>query len=234
MQSSFSSLAAILLPVALIEIVFRLWWYYYVTVTIPFIESDRRLSLILNVAFFTSGLLSWLYRTSVFLFTCILFRLMCFLQILRLKGYIKLLGMTPNVSVILSEHMRIRTQLTTISHRFRAFLVASLFTISFSQVWSLFVLLSTYEKFNFFRAGDLVVSHICRLTHICELLIYSFENHDFFSYVLVANSNHGEFAGMLGGAGNRVNALPTWSFNDHSQGTTDHWHCKPMACPSNL
>ena len=159
MQSAFSLLGSILLPSALIEIVFRAWWYYYVTVSIPFIESDRRLSLILNVAFFSCGLLSWLYRTSVFLFTCILFRLMCSLQILRLKGYIKLLGSTPNVSIILTEHMRIRSQLTTISHRFRAFLVAALFTISFSQVWSSFVLLSSYVKFNFFRAGDLVVSH---------------------------------------------------------------------------
>lgn len=160
-QSAFSLLGLILLPTALIEIAFRVWWYYYVTVSIPFIESDRRLNIILNVAFFSSGLLSWLYRTSVFLFTCILFRLMCSLQILRLRGYIKLLGTTPNVSVILSEHMRIRSQLTTISHRFRAFLVAALFTISFSQVWSLFELLSAFEKINFFRAGDLVVSQSC-------------------------------------------------------------------------
>ena len=165
MQSAFSLLASILLPVAVIEIVFRLWWYYYVTVTIPFIESDRTLSLVLNIAFFSSGLLSWLYRTSVFLFTCILFRLMCSLQILRLKGYIKLLGTTPNVSIILTEHMRFRSQLTTISHRFRAFLISALFTISFSQVWSLFVLLSSYEKTNFFRAGDLVVSR-----HSCPIL----------------------------------------------------------------
>ncbi|KAG0578780.1 hypothetical protein KC19_4G049000 [Ceratodon purpureus] len=164
LHSAFSLLASILLPVATIEIVFRVWWYYYVTVTIPFIEDDRRLSLILNIAFFSSGLLSWLYRTSVFLFTCILFRLMCSLQILRLKGYIKLLGTTPNVSIILTEHMRIRSQLTTISHRFRAFMVLSLFTISFSQVWSLFVLLSSYEKFNFFRAGDLVVCSVVQVT----------------------------------------------------------------------
>lgn len=159
LQGAFSLLGSFLLPIALIEIAFRVWWYYYVTVSIPFIESHRRLKIILNVVLCSCGLLSWLYRTSVFLFTCILFRLMCHLQILRLKGYIKLLETTSNVSIILSEHMRIRSQLTIISHRFRAFLVAASFTISFSQVWSAFVLLSSYEKFNFFRAGDLVVSH---------------------------------------------------------------------------
>lgn len=164
LHSAFSLLGSILLPVAAIEIAFRLWWYYYVTVSIPFIESNQKLTILLNVAFFTSGLLAWLYRTSVFLFTCILFRLMCSLQILRLKGYIQLLGTTPNVSVILAEHMRIRSQLTTISHRFRAFLVASLFTIGFSQVWSLFVLLSSFEKISFFRAGDLVVCSVVQVT----------------------------------------------------------------------
>lgn len=172
-------LGSILLPVALIEIAFRMWWYYYVTVSIPFMASDRRLTILLNVAFFTSGLLSWLYRTSVFLFTCILFRLMCSLQILRLKGYIQLLGTTPNVSVILAEHLRIRSQLTTISHRLRAFLVASLFTISFSQVWSLFVLLSSLEKISFFRAGDLVVSVRSILqtsSHLSTVTCWGFNN----------------------------------------------------------
>uniref|UniRef100_A0A7I4D2Z2 Uncharacterized protein n=1 Tax=Physcomitrium patens TaxID=3218 RepID=A0A7I4D2Z2_PHYPA len=164
LHGAFSLLGSFLLPIALIEIAFRVWWYYYVTVSIPFIESHRRLKIILNVVLCSCGLLSWLYRTSVFLFTCILFRLMCHLQILRLKGYIKLLETTSNVSIILSEHMRIRSQLTIISHRFRAFLVAASFTISFSQVWSAFVLLSSYEKFNFFRAGDLVVCSVVQLT----------------------------------------------------------------------
>jgi hypothetical protein len=82
---------------------------------------------------------------------------MCCLQILRLKGYKKLLEETPDVSIILSEHMRIRSQLLTISHRFRIFMVSSLFTISFSQMCSLFVILGSAKSINFFRAGDLAV-----------------------------------------------------------------------------
>lgn len=140
------------------ELSFRLWWYVYVTISIPFVQDNTRLSLVLNITLFLAGMLSWLYRTSVFLFTCILFRLMSSLQILRLQGYNKLLRETPNVEVILSEHMRIRSQLNTISHRFRLFISLALLSISFSQMWSLFVLLGTADKFNFFRAGDLVVS----------------------------------------------------------------------------
>jgi hypothetical protein len=139
-----------------IELIFRAWWYIYVSISIPFVPADSRL----NVLLCSTGMLSWLYRTSVFLFMCVLFRLMCCLQILRLKGYKKLLEDTPDVSVILSEHLRIKSQLLTISHRFRIFMVSSLFTISFSQMSSLFVILGSAKSINFFRAGDLAVCMI--------------------------------------------------------------------------
>jgi hypothetical protein len=158
LQSAFSLLRWILLPCFLIELIFRVWWYLYVSISIPFFvlpggEHPR----VINVVLCCAGMLSWLYRTSVFLFMCVLFRLMCCLQILRLKGYKKLLEETPDVSIILSEHMRIRSQLLTISHRFRIFMVSSLFTISFSQMCSLFVILGSAKSINFFRAGDLAV-----------------------------------------------------------------------------
>ncbi len=156
LQSAFSLLAWILLPCFLIELIFRAWWYIYVSISIPFVPADSRL----NVLLCSTGMLSWLYRTSVFLFMCVLFRLMCCLQILRLKGYKKLLEDTPDVSVILSEHLRIKSQLLTISHRFRIFMVSSLFTISFSQMSSLFVILGSAKSINFFRAGDLAVCMI--------------------------------------------------------------------------
>ncbi|CAK9858007.1 unnamed protein product [Sphagnum jensenii] len=160
LRSAFSLLAWILLPCFLIELIFRAWWYIYVSISIPFVPADSRL----NVLLCSTGMLSWLYRTSVFLFMCVLFRLMCCLQILRLKGYKKLLEDTPDVSVILSEHLRIRSQLLTISHRFRIFMVSSLFTISFSQMSSLFVILGSAKSINFFRAGDLAVCSAVQLT----------------------------------------------------------------------
>lgn len=82
---------------------------------------------------------------------------MCSLQVLRLEGYNKLLEVTSEVSIILKEHMKIRSQLTTISHRFRFFMVLALFAIVFSQLTSLFQILLFAKTINFFRAGDLAV-----------------------------------------------------------------------------
>ncbi|KAG0582571.1 hypothetical protein KC19_3G070200 [Ceratodon purpureus] len=160
LKSSFSILAYMLLPAFLIESFHRAWWYYYVTVSAPYLANIPHINLLL----FTLSILSWLYRTSVFLFMCVLFRLMCSLQILRLRSYYKLLETTSEVSTILKEHMKIRNQLTTISHRFRVFLIFALFTITLSQLSSLFQILLSAKMINFFRAGDLAVCSLVQLT----------------------------------------------------------------------
>lgn len=160
LKKSFSMLAWMLLPASLIAVVHRGWWYYYVTVSIPYLADVPKINAILFVA----GVFSWLYRTSVFLFMCVLFRLMCSLQVLRLRGYNKLLEETSEVSIILKEHMKLRNQLTTISHRFRLFLIFALFTIILSQLSSLFQILLSAKDINFFRAGDLAVCSLVQLT----------------------------------------------------------------------
>nr|PNR49775.1 hypothetical protein PHYPA_011671 [Physcomitrium patens] len=160
LDSSFSILAWMLLPTFLVALGHRAWWFYYVTVSIPYFTDIPRI----NVILFIASIFSWLYRTSVFLFMCVLFRLMCSLQILRLRGYYKLLEVTSEVSIILKEHMKLRNQLTTISHRFRIFLILALFTIIFSQLSSLFQILLYAKTINFFRAGDLAVCSLVQLT----------------------------------------------------------------------
>lgn len=160
LKNSFSILAGMLFPTFLIAIAHRGWWYSYVTVSFPYLADVPRV----NVILFGAAVISWLYRTSVFLFMCVLFRLMCSLQVLRLKGYNKLLETTSEVAIILKEHMRIRAQLTTISHRFRLFLIFALFTIVFSQLSSLFEILLSAKQINFFRAGDLAVCSLVQLT----------------------------------------------------------------------
>jgi hypothetical protein len=141
------------LPTFVVEVLHRGWWYAYVTVSIPSVAEIPKINMVLC----TAAALSWFYRTSVFLFMCVLFRLMCSLQVLRLEGYNKLLEVTSEVSIILKEHMKIRSQLTTISHRFRFFMVLALFSIVFSQLTSLFQILLFAKTINFFRAGDLAV-----------------------------------------------------------------------------
>ncbi|KAJ7543533.1 hypothetical protein O6H91_09G042300 [Diphasiastrum complanatum] len=87
-------------------------------------------------------------------------------EILRLQGYNKLVGETPEVSVILSGHMHICDQLLIISHRSRTFLMTSLLTITLSQFLSLFAITTTAGPVNFFRAGDLAICSTIQLTGI--------------------------------------------------------------------
>lgn len=160
LHNAFSTLARMLFPASVVAVVYRGWWYYYVTIDIPYMADVPKI----NMALFVAGVFSWLYRTSVFLFMCVLFRLMCNLQVLRLKGYNKLLEVTSEVSIILKEHMKLRNQLTTISHRFRLFLIFALSTIILCQLSSLFQILLSAKDINFFRAGDLAVCSLVQLT----------------------------------------------------------------------
>lgn len=107
---------------------------------------------------------SWVYRTGVFLLVCVLFRLTCELQILRLQGVHKLFetssGSGSDVVVIFNEHLRIRKQLSVTSHRYRFFIIVCLLVITVSQFVALLLVLASKSDKNFFNSGDVVVCSI--------------------------------------------------------------------------
>eukprot|EP01018_Ginkgo_biloba_P026753 Gb_09859 [translate_table: standard] len=161
LDKALKLLAWILLPSFLVELLHKILWFSSVNVTIPYIHG-RILS---NSIMFAAVLISWLYRTGVFLLVCMLFRLTCHLQILRFEGFRKFLEeYSSDVSIILKEHMRIRHQLFLTSHRFRMFVLASLLTMTVSQFATLVIILSSKSEINFFNAGDLVVCSAVQLT----------------------------------------------------------------------
>ncbi|KAJ7555096.1 hypothetical protein O6H91_05G022600 [Diphasiastrum complanatum] len=159
-DSSFRLLGSIVLPTLLVELAHKIWWFAYASVDLPLIPYD-----IPDRVIMCGGMvISWLYKTSVYLLMCVLFRLSCSLQILRLQSYDKLLEETHEVSVILTAHMRIRRKLSVISHRSRLFILSSLITITLSQFSSLFLILSSSGAVDFFRAGGLAVCSAIQLT----------------------------------------------------------------------
>lgn len=110
---------------------------------------------------FVAALASWVYRTGVFLLVCMLFRVTCELQILRLEGFRKLMegsGAESDPGVIFEEHTRIKKQLLATSHRYRIFIIGCLVTITASQFGALLLVLASKSEKNFFNSGDLVVS----------------------------------------------------------------------------
>lgn len=148
-----SLVARILLPCFIGEIICQIWWLTQVSVKVPFIEDTVFIRIILC----GTDLLSWLYRMSLFLIICVLFRLMCSLMLSRFEDYSSLFKGVPDVSVILKEHMSIRQQLFTISHRFRIFILSSLIAITVSQFVSLFIATASSKSISLPKAGNLVV-----------------------------------------------------------------------------
>lgn len=123
---------------------------------------------LLNWVVFVLVLLSWVYRTGLFLLACVIFRLTCELQILRFEGLHKLFeGRESDANSIFREHVRIRRQLWITSHRYRFFIISCLVTITVSQLTSLLLVLESKSDTTFFNSGDLVVKPLLHFIKFC-------------------------------------------------------------------
>ncbi|KAK1317929.1 hypothetical protein QJS10_CPA05g00959 [Acorus calamus] len=111
---------------------------------------------------------SWLYRTSTFFLVCVLFRLICHLQILRLQDFACVFQVESDVALVLKEHLRIRRQLRVISHRFRAFIISCLTTVTASLFASLLVTTRSHAVVNLFTAGELA---LCSIVLVMGMLV---------------------------------------------------------------
>ncbi|XP_021729305.1 uncharacterized protein LOC110696320 isoform X2 [Chenopodium quinoa] len=152
-DKAFKSLAFILLPSFIVEFVHKILFFSAVVVSFPVIDV-----LPINTIMFISSFMSWVYRTGVFLLVCVLFRLICELQILRLEGLRHMFeGSGSEPCAIYLEHRRIRDQFYVTSHRFWFFIVGCMVTITVSQLGALLLVLASKSDKNFLNSGDLVV-----------------------------------------------------------------------------
>ncbi|KAL2346859.1 hypothetical protein Fmac_000859 [Flemingia macrophylla] len=160
LQKSFRYLACIILPSFCVELAHKI---------IFFLRVEISCGTPLKWVVFVLALVSWVYRTGLFLLACVLFRLTCELQILRFEGLRKLFeGCGSDASMIFSEHVRIRRQLWITSHRYRFFIISCLVTITVSQLGSLLLVLEAKSDTTFFNSGDLV---ICSAVQLCGFFL---------------------------------------------------------------
>ncbi|KAK8643994.1 hypothetical protein V6N13_013271 [Hibiscus sabdariffa] len=166
LNRSLKIVSIFVLPCFLAETAYKIWWYASGASQIPFLGivwlSD-------SVACFME-LCSWLYRTTVFFLVCVLFHLVCNLQVLRLQDFAQVFQVESDVGSVLIEHLRIRRHLRIISHRFRAFILWCLILITGSQFTSLLITLKATSELNIYKAGELVMCSITLLTGLCILL----------------------------------------------------------------
>ncbi|KAK9268482.1 hypothetical protein L1049_000234 [Liquidambar formosana] len=164
MQRSLKLLAFFVLPCFLAEGAYKIWWYVSGATRIPFLGNVYLSDAVACIL----ELCSWLYRTSVFFLVCVLFRLSCRLQILRLQDFAQVFQVESDVESVLTEHLRIRRHLRIISHRYRAFILWALIIVTISQFASLLITTKADADVNIFRAGELA---LCSITLVTGLYI---------------------------------------------------------------
>ncbi|XP_076882756.1 uncharacterized protein LOC143531321 [Bidens hawaiensis] len=157
-------LCSFIIPCFLADSAYKIWWFTSGANQIPYISNIY----ISHTLACTLLLFSWLYRTSLFYLVCVLFKLTCSLQILRLEDFAKVFEKQADVGLILMEHLAIRRTLRIISHRFRAFILSTLILVTVSQFASLLVTTETGSLVNISTAGELA---LCSVTLVSGLSI---------------------------------------------------------------
>ncbi|KNA06907.1 hypothetical protein SOVF_176730 isoform B [Spinacia oleracea] len=161
---SLNILCIFTLPCFVAECTYKVWWYASGASKIPFLGN----AVLSDIVACSLELISWIYRTLVFFLVCILFRLICYLQILRLKDFASVFEVDSDVTSILVEHLRIRRHLRIISHRYRAFILCSLILITLTQLTFLLLTTKPNAEVSIFRTGELA---LCSMTLLAGLMI---------------------------------------------------------------
>ncbi|KAM0051876.1 hypothetical protein Hdeb2414_s0007g00241651 [Helianthus debilis subsp. tardiflorus] len=164
LHRSMKLLCSFIIPCFLADSAYKIWWFSSGGNQIPYIYNIY----ISHTLACTLLLSSWLYRTSLFYLVCVLFKLTCSLQILRLDDFAKVFERKADVGLILMEHLAIRRTLRIISHRFRAFILSTLILVTVSQFASLLVTTETGSLVNLSTAGELA---LCSVTLVSGLFI---------------------------------------------------------------
>ncbi|GLT83598.1 hypothetical protein SLE2022_018760 [Rubroshorea leprosula] len=166
LHRSLKIVLVFVLPCFLAESAYKIWWYASGASQIPFLGivwlSDTVACML--------ELCSWLYRTTVFFLICVLFRLICHLQILRLQDFAQVFQVDSDVGSVLFEHLRIRRHLRIISHRYRAFILWCLIFVTGSQFTSLLITTKSNAELTIYKAGELAMCSVTLLTGLLILL----------------------------------------------------------------
>ncbi|PHU22568.1 hypothetical protein BC332_07675 [Capsicum chinense] len=167
LNRSMKILFIFLMPCFIAETTYKIWWYSSGGTQIPYLGNVFMSNTILCILELTS----WLYRTVVFFLVCVLFRLICYLQILRLQDFAQVLvHVHSSVESMLREHLRIRRHLRIISHRFRVFILWVLIFITASLFASLLLTTSANADLRIYKSGELALSSVSFLAGLMILL----------------------------------------------------------------
>lgn len=168
---SFRLLASLVAPCFAAEAAYKAWWYATSADRVPFFAND----VLSDVLACSLEMASWMYRSAVYLLTCVLFRLICHLQGLRLEDFAGSLleeveEGRAGVDAVLREHLDIRKQLKLISHRFRKFIVAALLIATASQFASVLLTTRRDSVDDLLNTGELALCSVVLMSGLIIIL----------------------------------------------------------------
>ncbi|RCV30229.1 hypothetical protein SEVIR_6G077600v4 [Setaria viridis] len=152
-QDFFSILTWWILPCFVVKVARELFRFSHI-----FQESVWRACVV-----FSASIMSWMYLTTIILSSCMLFHLVCNLQVIHFDDYGKLLEQDADPLVYLKEHLQLRHNLSKISHRFRMFLLLLFISVTASQFAILFKTTAYIGPINFTNGGDIAVSSVVQV-----------------------------------------------------------------------
>ncbi|XP_027168271.1 uncharacterized protein LOC113768205 isoform X1 [Coffea eugenioides] len=152
------------------------------------------------VVILVASLVSWTYSTILFLLGTSLFNLVGNFQVIHFENYGKLLERDLDLSVYIEEHVRLKYNLSKISHRFRVFLLMEFLVVTASQFVALLQTTGNKGIINFINGGDFAVLSIVQLVGIV--------------LCLTAAAKMSHRAQALGAVASRWHMLVTFSSND--------------------
>ncbi|KAK7319064.1 hypothetical protein RJT34_03776 [Clitoria ternatea] len=109
---------------------------------------------------------SWTYMSAISLSACILFHLVCNLQVIHFDDYGRLLQRESDVLVFMEEHIRLRYHLSKISHRFRIYLLLEFLVVTASQAVTLLQVTGYGKVLTFINGGDFAASTLVQVVGI--------------------------------------------------------------------
>ncbi|XAR48157.1 hypothetical protein NMG60_11030888 [Bertholletia excelsa] len=108
-------------------------------------------------------IISWTYVIMIYLSSCILFHLVCNLQITHFDDYGKRMPRESDILILLEEHILLRHHLSKISHRFRIYFLLVFVLVTASQFVTLLQTTGYTGTITIINSGDFAISSIVQV-----------------------------------------------------------------------
>uniref|UniRef100_A0A0D6R3C0 Uncharacterized protein n=1 Tax=Araucaria cunninghamii TaxID=56994 RepID=A0A0D6R3C0_ARACU len=160
-QRGATQLAKLFIPALVLYVLQKCWFYIDIPLACLPLLNSRTASIII-IAVLVG--ISWVFQTTTFLYVCVLFWKVCFLQELKMKMFKDLLAIGFDPEIYYNKYTSIIKCLQSTSRRFRLFLALTGSITVFSALASMYEMVAYHRKVSIFMTGELVVLNLVNLT----------------------------------------------------------------------